>query len=196
MRGVFSLWVKTGHWRKREQIAELLFSTDTDENQNPKGIGLSGWRFNIGGGSAEQGVASEIGDEWRRAECFLNPDGTYNWSKQGGAAMVPEKCNCLWCKSYYCFCEQPRRYIIQKMARPGPGGGNSTNLSGDNYSAFAQFLATVIDEVETREQVEIDYVSPVNEPQWDWDNKGQEGSPYTNSEIADVTKEVVIAIDK
>jgi O-glycosyl hydrolase len=39
---------------KREQIAELLFSTDTDENQNPKGIGLSGWRFNIGGGSAEQ----------------------------------------------------------------------------------------------------------------------------------------------
>jgi hypothetical protein len=50
----------------------------------PKGIGLSLWRFNIGAGTAEQGAASGIKDEWRRAESFLNNDGTYNWDKQAG----------------------------------------------------------------------------------------------------------------
>ena len=69
---------------KRDKIAELLFSTASDINGNPKGIGLSGWRFNIGAGSSEQGIDSEIEDEWRRAECFLNADGTYNWEKQQG----------------------------------------------------------------------------------------------------------------
>ncbi|HBH47008.1 MAG TPA: hypothetical protein DDX98_00105 [Bacteroidales bacterium] len=172
---------------KREQIAELLFSTDTDENQNPKGIGLSGWRFNIGGGSAEQGVASEIGDEWRRAECFLNPDGTYNWSKQAGQRWFLKSATAYGVNHITAFVNSPPVHYT-KNGKAWSGGGNSTNLSGENYSAFAQFLATVIDEVETREQVGIDYVSPVNEPQWDWDNKGQEGSPYTNSEIADVTK--------
>lgn len=53
---------------KKEAIAQLLFSTEMDESSNPKGIGLTAWRFNIGGGSAEQGSASNISDEWRRAE--------------------------------------------------------------------------------------------------------------------------------
>jgi len=69
---------------KREKIAELLFSNDIDTNGNPKGIGLSGWRFNIGEGSTEQAINIEIEDEWRRAECFLNNDGTFNWEKQQG----------------------------------------------------------------------------------------------------------------
>ena len=40
---------------KREQIADWLFSMATDKAGNPKGIGLSLWRFNIGAGSTEQG---------------------------------------------------------------------------------------------------------------------------------------------
>src|SRR5690242_10468129 len=35
---------------KREQVADWLFSRDTDANGSPKGIGLSLWRFNIGAG--------------------------------------------------------------------------------------------------------------------------------------------------
>jgi hypothetical protein len=46
----------------------------------------------------------------------------------------------------------------------------------------------VLDELESREQLEIKYVSPVNEPQWDWDNRGQEGSTYTNHEIAEIVR--------
>src|SRR5690625_2533476 len=51
---------------KRQEMADLLFSSEMDANGNPRGIGLSIWRFNIGGGSAEQGVESGIEDQWRR----------------------------------------------------------------------------------------------------------------------------------
>ena len=69
--------------KKREKIAELLFSKELDNAGNPKGIGLSMWRFNVGAGSAEQGTESKIANEWRRAECFLE-NGLYDWKKQQG----------------------------------------------------------------------------------------------------------------
>lgn len=60
---------------KREQIADLLFCSDFDEWGNPKGIGLSLWRFNIGSGSHEAGDSSGISSDWRRTECFLDKEG-------------------------------------------------------------------------------------------------------------------------
>ena len=36
--------------------------------------------------------------------------------------------------------------------------------------------------------ISFDYISPFNEPQWDWDNRGQEGTPWLNAEIAEVTR--------
>src|SRR5690349_7168247 len=73
-----------GNWpdAKRNAMADWLFSMDTAANGNPRGIGLSMWRFNLGAGSSEQGSASGIRDEWRRAESFLEADGSYNWNKQ------------------------------------------------------------------------------------------------------------------
>lgn len=56
--------------QKRNQIADLLFSSETDEWGNPKGIGLSLWRFNIGSGSHEAGEQGGVQSEWRRTECF------------------------------------------------------------------------------------------------------------------------------
>src|SRR5919112_2276465 len=57
-----------GNWpdEKRNAIADWLFSMDTLSNGNPKGIGLSLWRYNLGAGSAEQKDSSGIKDEWRR----------------------------------------------------------------------------------------------------------------------------------
>jgi hypothetical protein len=74
------------HWpeAKKNQIADLLFGSKISKDGRPEGIGLSLWRFYIGSGSMEQGTNSGIADEWRRAECFQNPDGTYDWSKQAG----------------------------------------------------------------------------------------------------------------
>ena len=62
---------------KRNEIADLLFSKDFDVNGNPKGIGLSMWRTNIGAGSYEQGNASNISSDWRREECYLKMEKAY-----------------------------------------------------------------------------------------------------------------------
>ena len=75
-----------GKWpqERQNQVADWLFSTENDANGKPKGIGLSLWRFNVGAGSTEQGEASQIGSLWMRTECFLQPDGSYDWNKQQG----------------------------------------------------------------------------------------------------------------
>ena len=52
-----------GCWEQEEEqtkIADWLFSTETDATGQPKGIGLSLWRFNLGAGSSEQGRESQI----------------------------------------------------------------------------------------------------------------------------------------
>ena len=56
---------------KRKKIAEWLFSKEVDSDGNPKGIGLTQWRFYIGAGTTEQGDSSNIKNEWRRSESLL-----------------------------------------------------------------------------------------------------------------------------
>ena len=76
---------------KKNRIAELLFSKEFDENGNPKGIGLSIWRFYIGAGTTEQGEDSDIKNEWRRGESFIDANGNYDWSKQKGQQWFLQK---------------------------------------------------------------------------------------------------------
>ena len=172
---------------KRERITELLFSTETDSKGNPKGAGLSGWRFNIGAGSAEQGISSGISDEWRRAECFLNPEGTYEWDKQVGQRWFLQAAKAYGIEYITAFVNSPPVHYT-KNTKAWSDGGSSTNLRDDRYENYAEFLAVVIQELNARDGLNIKYISPVNEPQWDWDNRGQEGSPYTNSEIAECVR--------
>ena len=80
-------WGGFGLEAKKNRLAELLFSKELDENGNPKGMGLSCWRFNIGSGSATQGDDAGMGDS-KRTECFLNPDGTYTLGETDRAALV------------------------------------------------------------------------------------------------------------
>ena len=69
---------------QKEKAARWLFSQKMDANGCPEGIGLSCWRVNLGAGSASQGSASNIEDETRRVECYLNSDGTYDWTRCDG----------------------------------------------------------------------------------------------------------------
>src|SRR5947209_16552288 len=87
--GASGAWYSEGigkYWpdAKKDRMAELLFSKAFDASGNPLGIGLSCFRFNLGGGTAEQGDSSGIRNPVKRVECFLAPDGTYHWEKQAG----------------------------------------------------------------------------------------------------------------
>ncbi len=170
---------------KREQIADLLFSSETDADGNPIGIGLSAWRFNIGAGSARQGDESDISDPWRRSESFLTADSTYDWSRQQGQQWFLEAANQLGVETLIGFVNSPPVLLTKNGKAFGDGSANA-NISPEHYDDFADYLAKIgqyFDENGTP----LSYISPVNEPQWDWaEGNGQEGSPYQNEEIAGV----------
>jgi len=184
-----------GNWPddKRNKIADLLFSADTYADGSPKGIGLSLWRFNIGAGSAQQGNESGIKDEWRRAESFLNADGTYNWQNQAGQVWFLKAAKKRGVKQFLGFTNSPPvQFTINKKAY---ASGGKVNVAAGQYDAFATYLAKVVKGVEQVSKVKFDYISPINEPQWDWSDGGQEGCPYNNTEIAGIIRSISKAFE-
>lgn len=180
-----------GKWsdtKKKNLIADYLFSMDTTSNGNPIGIGLSLWRFNIGAGSFEQGVASEIPDEFRREECFLSPDGKYDWSKQAGQQWFLNAAKKRGVGDFLAFSiSPPVQFTINDRAF---GLGTSQlNLKPGSENNFADFLVNLVQHF-NQAGFNMRYLSPVNEPQWDWGDKKstQEGSGALNSEIANFVK--------
>lgn len=178
-----------GQWTdvaKKNQIADLLFSQDTLASGQPKGIGLSMWRMNIGAGSIEQEERSDITDEWRREECFLSAQGQYNWAKQAGNQWFLEAARARNVPYLLGFTNSPPVHMTVNGKAFAPGG-DSLNLKPQQLSAFARFLADVA------EHFSLSYISPINEPQWDWkaDKTGkasQEGSPARNPDLIRVTR--------
>lgn len=173
-----------GNWPddERNKIADLLFSLDENEDGSAKGIGLSCWRFNIGGGSADQTTETKIDDRWRQSECFLQSDGSYNWEKQSGQRWFLKAAQKRGVENFLGFVNSPPVWLT-KNGRANSDGGNSVNLAEENFSKYSQFLIKITKNIALKDGVLFDYISPINEPQWDWKG-GQEGTPWTNSEMA------------
>ena len=175
-----------GNWKnekKKDAIADLLFSTANGADGSPKGIGLSLWRFNIGAGTYEQGDASGIPDEYRREECFLGPGGKYDWRKQSGAQWFLRAAK-----------KRGVRYLLAvtnsapvQFTKNGLGYGLSSNdlsCKEENYADFSNFLVKVTKHFQEA-GTPFNFISPVNEPQWQWgEHPAQEGSGARNSETA------------
>lgn len=182
---------RMGLWSKdiQEKTADWLFSTENDEQGQPKGIGLSIWRFNLGTGSAEQGEASKI-RPLGRTDCFLQADGTYNWEKQAGQRSYLRMAKERGVPHFLAFLNSPAVYFTENGIATNDGRGGTLNLRDDSYEAFADFIATALQGIEQHDGVHFDYVSPVNEPDghWNWYGPKQEGSPATNREIARLTR--------
>lgn len=185
-----------GKWplAKKNAIADLLFSKDTLSDGRPKGIGLSLWRFNAGGGTAEQGDASGIRDEWRRAESFFAADGGYDWNKQEGQMWFLQAAKERGVNEFLVFPNSPPVQFTTNGK--GYATNGQPNLPAQQYDKFAGYLADVIDGVRRKTGITFQYVSPVNEPQWDWSDGGQEGTPYFNNQIAAITRSLSAALLK
>ena len=173
---------------EKEKAAKWLFSQGFDSNGNPEGIGLSCWRVNLGAGSAEQGANSNIEDETRRAACYQKSDLTYDWTRCDGQQWFMKKAKEYGVNHFLLFSNSAPVH----MTKNGKANANnqmiSCNLKDDCYDDFAEFLATVTQHF-TEEGYNVTYIDPVNEPRFDWKD-GQEGSPWENSNIAQLAKEL------
>ncbi len=159
----------------RDEIAMLLFDKEY-------GIGLTCYRYNVGAGSAD----SKRGTYWdthRRAESFETAPGVYDWNKDDNAVWFMKKAVELGVQEVVLFSNSPpERLTINGMAQVS--AGEKKNILPENYDDFAVYVMDVAEHF-VGEGVPVKFISPINEPQWDW-FEGQEGCHYEPSKIAKV----------
>lgn len=173
---------------QKTKAAKWLFSRGMDASGNPEGIGLSCWRVNVGAGSASQGNDSNIAEEIHRTECFLNEDGTYDWTRCDGQQWFMHQAKEYGVEHFVLFSNSPPIYFTKSGKANTNGQTLTCNLKTTNFDEFAEFLATTAQHF-ADEGYNITYISPVNEPQYDWKD-GQEGAPWENSDIKKLAREL------
>lgn len=179
----WSFW-RIGEWEdvKQKKVADWLFSSDMDDHGNPKGIALSIWRFNAGSGSAEQGDSAGINYD-TRTDYYQKQKGQRAFLRHAAKRGVP---------TFLAFFNTPPVHLTQNGLGTNTGRTGTLNLREDCYDDFAEYAADMIEAIRKEDGVEINYLSPVNEPDahWNWLGPKQEGSPATNREIARVAREM------
>lgn len=173
---------------QKEKAARWLFSQKMDANGCPEGIGLSCWRVNLGAGSASQGTASNIENETRRVECYLNSDGTYDWTRCDGQQWFMKQAKDYGVEHFLLFSNSAPIYFTKSGKANTNNQSLTCNLKDNRYDKYAEFLATATQHF-VDEGYNVTYIDPVNEPRYDWKD-GQEGSPWENSNIAKLAKEL------
>lgn len=169
---------------KKNRIADLLFSQDYDSDGSPVGIGLSIWRFNIGAGSYEQGADSRIGSDWKRNECFLCPSGEYDMTKQVGQQWFLKAAADRGVSRFLMFSLSPPVFMTGNGYAFPTEKTFRLNIKSGMLDDYASFLAESIKRLQHQTGIKINYLSPVNEPQYDWVAPGLEATSSTNEEIS------------
>jgi O-glycosyl hydrolase len=174
-----------GGWsdENRQRIIDLLFDPDA-------GIGLTLYRHNLGGG--EQGLI----DPWRNSETVEVASGQYDWSRDANALWVLRAAVEAGVQDVVVFANSPTgRMTVSGRAAGNPGGGS--NLRPEMHEEFARYLVDVARHLIEVEGLPVRWISPINEPQWDWQpSKGQEGTHYTTDEIVSVLRALQTEIDR
>jgi len=172
-----------GAWSEanKNAIADLLFSTN-------KGIGLSAWRFNLAAGFDPTVQASSPGwRPWRTEAGFLVSSNNYDWTRQAGQRWFLSAAKTRGIEQYIAMCYSPPTNFTRNGRVYSTDSIYSSNLKPGYEPAFSQFIGDVLAYFKTNpvvaERVSFDYVMPINEPQWDWDQSGQEGCRYGNTDV-------------
>ena len=176
---------------KRNRIADLLFSLEMDANGNPEGIGLSLWRVNFGAGSSEK-PCPNTGNIWANMPCMRSESGIYQMNMNdpaGGQFWMMKAARERGCEQFLGFVNSPPYYWTHTgyaTALSDPDYQYKFNLKEEHYADYADYLAELIGQLRDNHGVEIGYVSPVNEPEWEAD--GTESCYATNTDIATIAK--------
>jgi len=159
---------------KRSEIIELLYGR--------RGIGLTIYRYNIGAGWVE----GDRRDTWRRAETFEVGPRKYDWSKdQHAIRMLREICAAGIKNIILCAYSPPLR-ITNSGLHYGSEKNNFSNLRQDMYDEYADYLLDIC-KYFIKKKIPVSRLSPVNEPNWNWDKPSQEGCFYKPEEVARLT---------
>ena len=180
---------------KKEQIADLLFKREFDKDGNPKGMALSNWRVNIGAGSYENRENNEVTSTWNRTECFLSPNGTYDFTKQAGQQWFMNAARERGMNDFLFFTNSAP-YFMTRTGSTLSADNKCINLQHDKFDDFARFLVRCAQHFKEN-GYNIKYISPLNEPNVEWHtNSWQEGTFATKADIYKMVAELDKAISE
>jgi O-glycosyl hydrolase len=168
---------KLGTWsiNNRNKVADLLFSRE-------HGIGLSCWRFNIGAG-----INPQITNFWRTAETFETSEGHYDWTRAAGERWFLGAAKARGVPQFLAFVNSPPGRMTRNGLTFCSRNSDTTNLKPGYEEQYARYLVDILEHFRTNPdeggRINFDYVSPVNEPQWDWAGHSQEGNRASNDDI-------------
>jgi hypothetical protein len=168
---------KIGGWsdESRNRIADLLFSPT-------KGIALSCWRFNIGAG-----VNPRITNPWRTAETFEVAEGQYDWTRQQNERWFLGAAKARGVPQFLAFANSPPGRMTRNGLTFCNADASPTNLKAGFERQYARYLCDILEHFhknpDAAQRIAFNYISPVNEPQWDWSGHSQEGNRADNASI-------------
>lgn len=168
---------KLGTWSlpNRQRVADLLFSQTS-------GIGLSCWRFNIGGG-----ITDKITNSWRTAETFEVAEGKYDWTRQAPERWYLAAAKAAGVPQFLAFVNSPPGRMTRTGITFGRAGADTTNLKPGYEGQYARYLVDILEHFrnnpDRRERIAFDTISPVNEPNVEWNGTSQEGNRAANDDI-------------
>jgi len=169
---------RIGAWSQasKEKVADLLFSTD-------KGIGLSLWRFNIGGGINHRSISRP----WRTAETFEVAEGQYDWTRQANQRWFARAARERGVPYLLGFVNSPPgRMTRSGLTNSDDDQTSTTNLKPGFEKQYARYLCDIVEhfrDAPEAEKLTFNYLSPVNEPQIEWNAGSQEGNRASNDDI-------------
>lgn len=175
-----------GSWSEdaRTRVADLLFSRD-------KGIGLSLWRFNVGAGRQ----VDRIKDPLRTTESFETAPGKYDWSRMQAERWMLRAAKERGVARFHAFSLSGRPRMTVNGFVNADAGPHTVNLKQDAEGAYARYLADVLEQFDRGyppdERIAFDWISPFNEPQWEWNGGPQEGTRASDEDV----KRVALLLD-
>ena len=116
---------------------------------------------------------------------FVSNKDNYDFSKDAGAQEMLKACYALGnIDEVVLFVNSPHYLMTANhMCRSSDGADNVDNLLEENYDVFAKYLM-IITKHFVDEGYPVKYISPINEPNWDWNDWKQEGCHYEPTSMA------------
>ena len=193
--GASACWWATGYGQKEQvdKYLDLLFGD--------KGLGLNVLRINVGGSvKADLSDTCTHGGLPRSPASPLDEEGHFDIKRDLGSFIVAKKAAALGkIDDFTLFMNSPPTTMTKNgktyAEKPAEEGQFVSNLREDCYEAYAKY---VVDAVESyiAEGIPVKYVSPINEPQWQWDHHNhQEGCHYEPDEVVRMCRLVIRELD-
>ncbi|MBQ7247497.1 MAG: glycoside hydrolase family 30 protein [Lachnospiraceae bacterium] len=172
-----------------DEALRLIFSDE--------GAGLNGYRHNVG--SSVKSDHSDAGTPTggRSPLSPLTEEGTYDETRDPGSMAVLQKLKEMGTiDMWVMFMNSPPSTMTNNAMTNGDAWGETlSNLRADCHEAYVNY---VVDMVQLFNYLgyPFDYVSPINEPQWDWTGTNQEGCHYSADEVLEIDTMVVEELNR